>query len=185
MTLINNHTHHFKSNYDAERHFKHHLVINPIKYDTWPTSKPLQISSGHFITTYPIKRSSGHLINNRKVQVPIHKVKWVQPLSQDPLGHYYYSLSPVLFTIYLEAALRDLRQELPSRPAVDNDLPLDIAYADDVDFVSRDETFLSEVEQQAPAVLARWNLNVNPSKTEHTTVARFPDRNQEIALSKI
>ena len=89
------------------------------------------------------------------------------------------SLSPVLFTIYLEAALRDLRQELPSRPAVDNDLPLDIAYADDVDFVSRDETFLSEVEQQAPAVLARWNLNVNPSKTEHTTVARFPDRNQE------
>ena len=79
------------------------------------------------------------------------------------------SLSPVLFTIYLEAALRDLRQELPSRPAVDNDLPLDIAYADDVDFESRDETFLSEVEQQAPAVLARSNLNVNPSKTEHTT----------------
>ena len=46
------------------------------------------------------------------------------------------SLSPVLFIVYLEAALRDQRQMLPQRPQMDIDLPLDIAYADDVDFES-------------------------------------------------
>ena len=45
------------------------------------------------------------------------------------------SLSPVLFTVYLEAALRDLRSRLPPRPPVDARLPLDVEYADDIDFI--------------------------------------------------
>ena len=44
------------------------------------------------------------------------------------------SLSPVLFVIYLEAALRDLRHNLPQRPREDINMPHYIAYADDVDF---------------------------------------------------
>ena len=45
------------------------------------------------------------------------------------------SLSPVLFTVYLEAALRDLRSRLPTRPKTDANLPLDVEYADDTDFI--------------------------------------------------
>ena len=45
------------------------------------------------------------------------------------------SLSPVLFTVYLEAALRDLRSRLPHRPSADARLPLDVEYADDIDFI--------------------------------------------------
>ena len=40
------------------------------------------------------------------------------------------SFSPVLFTVYLEAALRDLRSRLPPRPPVDAMLPLDVEYED-------------------------------------------------------
>ena len=47
------------------------------------------------------------------------------------------SLSPVLFTVYLEAALRDLRSRLPTRPPEDAALPLDVEYTDDTDFISR------------------------------------------------
>ena len=37
-----------------------------------------------------------------------------------------YSLSPVLYTIYLEAALRDLHSRIPPRPRTDDRLPLDV-----------------------------------------------------------
>ena len=46
------------------------------------------------------------------------------------------SLSPVLFVIYLEAALHVVRAAAPSRCPEDSNLPFEIAYADDVDFVS-------------------------------------------------
>ena len=45
-------------------------------------------------------------------------------------------LSPVLFIIYLVAALRDLWASLPDRPVEDASIPLHTAYADDVDFLS-------------------------------------------------
>ena len=46
------------------------------------------------------------------------------------------SLSPVLFSIYLENALKEVRTILP-RPTSDFEktLPTEIAYADDVDFI--------------------------------------------------
>jgi len=48
------------------------------------------------------------------------------------------SLSPVLFVVYLEAALQDVRLILSPRPQLDLDLalPSDTEYADDVDFLS-------------------------------------------------
>ena len=45
-------------------------------------------------------------------------------------------MSPVLFTFYLEAALRDLRSRLPPRHPADDRSPLDVEYADDIDFIS-------------------------------------------------
>ena len=51
------------------------------------------------------------------------------------------SLSLVLFTVYLEAALRDLRSRLPPRPPADARLPLDVEYVDDIDFISYSDRY--------------------------------------------
>ena len=87
------------------------------------------------------------------------------------------SLSPVLFTVYLEAALRDLRSRLPTRPPEDAALPLDVEYADDTDFISTSRSFLDDIERIAPPCLAEWSLTINGSKTERTSISRQSKRN--------
>ena len=87
--------------------------------------------------------------------------------------------SPVLFTVYLEAALRDLRSRLPTRPLADANLPLDVEYADDTDFISTSRLFLDDIERIAPACLAEWSLTINASKTERWSVCRHADRVDE------
>ena len=62
-------------------------------------------------------------------------------------------LSPVLFTTYLEAALREVRNNVHAQ---------DIAYVADVDFISKDGVNLNIVEK----ILEKWNLKMNPTKTE-------------------
>ena len=52
------------------------------------------------------------------------------------------SFSPVAFTIYLEVALREVR-EACNRTANDKGLPTEICYADDADHLSKDEKQLS------------------------------------------
>ena len=89
------------------------------------------------------------------------------------------SLSPVLFTLYLEAALRDLRSRLRTRPLVDANVPLDVEYADDTDFISTSRLFLDDIERIAPACLAEWSLTINASKTERSSVCRHADRVDE------
>ena len=89
------------------------------------------------------------------------------------------SLSPVLFTVYLEAALRDLRSRLPPRPPADDRLPLDVEYADDIDFISYSRPYLNDIERIAPACLAEWSLQLNAAKTERTSVSRQVDRAHE------
>ena len=89
------------------------------------------------------------------------------------------SLSPVMFTVYLEAALRRLRSRLPPRPPADVRLPLDVEYADDMDFISSSRPYLNEIERIAPACLAEWSLLINAAKTERTSVSRQADRAHE------
>ena len=89
------------------------------------------------------------------------------------------SLSPVLFTVYVEAALRNLRSRLPTRPLADANLPLDVEYADDTDFISTSRLFLDDIERIAPACLAEWSLTINASKTERSSVCRHADRVDE------
>ena len=78
----------------------------------------------------------------------------------------------MLFTVYLEAALRDLRSRLPTRPLADANLPLDVEYADDTDFISTSCLFLDDIERIAPACLAEWSLTINAHKTERSSVCR-------------
>ena len=89
------------------------------------------------------------------------------------------SLSPVLFTVYLEASLRDLRSRLPHRPPADARLPLDVEYADDIDFISYSRPYLNEIERIAPDCLAEWSQQINAAKTERTSVSRQVDRTHE------
>ena len=80
-----------------------------------------------------------------------------------------YGLSPILFIVYLENALRDVRfqHEL---------LPPEVAYADDVDFVSftghRD---VDDIQTK----LKPHQLNVNTDKTEYTSIERLPVKDDE------
>ena len=79
------------------------------------------------------------------------------------------SLSPVLFTIYLENALKQVRHTLPrSTNELQKVLPNEIAYADDVDFVAFSTIDIESVQK----LLAKHNLIVNVDKTELTTLAR-------------
>ncbi|GFR91455.1 endonuclease-reverse transcriptase [Elysia marginata] len=79
------------------------------------------------------------------------------------------SLSPVLFTIYLERALKEVRPVLPkpSTP-LEKVLPREIAYAGDVDFVAFQDIDIEEVGK----VLEKYNLQVNVDKTEFTNLSR-------------
>ncbi|GFR69097.1 hypothetical protein ElyMa_003749400 [Elysia marginata] len=70
------------------------------------------------------------------------------------------SLSPALFTIYLEHALKEVRLEKV--------LPREIAYAVDVDFVAFQDIDIEEVGK----VLEKYNLQVNVDKTEFTNLSR-------------
>ena len=89
------------------------------------------------------------------------------------------SLSPVLFTVYLEAALRDLRSRLPPRPPADAKLPLDVEYADDIDFISYSRPYPNEIERIASVCLGEWSLQINAAKTERNSVSRQVDRTHE------
>ena len=87
------------------------------------------------------------------------------------------SLSPVLFIVYLEAALRDVRNILPIRPQLDIDLhlPTDTSYADDVDFLSSRGTDFQSCLPVIGDTLKQWDLTVNSAKTEFTHIERFSD----------
>ena len=91
------------------------------------------------------------------------------------------SLSPVLFTVYLEAALRDHRSRLPPRPPADAKLPVDVEYADDNDFISYSRPYLNEIERIAPDCLAEWSLQIDAAKTERASVSRQVANTQAMA----
>ena len=81
------------------------------------------------------------------------------------------SLSPVLFIIYLEKALRNVRNEIPQDMT-----PSEVCYADDCDFIS-DKTF-ADIDRIEP-ILGNDCLHTNKDKTEYTTLKSDNDRSKE------
>ncbi|GFR64605.1 very-long-chain enoyl-CoA reductase [Elysia marginata] len=75
------------------------------------------------------------------------------------------SLSPVLFIVYLEHALKNIRKI----ETLYTQNTLELAYADDVDFVSTNDFVDVETIQKE---LADFRLNVNTNKTEYTLVQK-------------
>ena len=80
-------------------------------------------------------------------------------------------LSPVLFIIYLENALRDIPKTQEHK-----DLRSEITYADDVDCISL--TCYSDIEK-IHEKLRPHQLNVNTDKTEYTCIERKTNRSEE------
>lgn len=85
-------------------------------------------------------------------------------------------LSPLLFNIYLEAAIRDLAKCLKLEEELVKVL---IAYADDADFRTDNLFLIDLLEAKAPAILSKWNLQMNLSKSEFTHVEKRSNRTDE------
>ena len=88
------------------------------------------------------------------------------------------SLSPVLFIIYLELAMKELRAACP-RPLTDTSVPSEVIYADDADTISKSSDFIASIEDIAAPILSRWDLRINSEKTEHITLKREANQDQE------
>ena len=86
-------------------------------------------------------------------------------------------LSPILFTVNLEFALKKLRNKCKSPPE-DKPFPNEAVYADDVDLISSSREYIQSLQSKAPAILKEWNLKVNESKLELTKLERS-DKNKE------
>ena len=82
------------------------------------------------------------------------------------------SLSPLLFVCFLAHALHTLRDvaSRPTPPISIHGLPMEWAYADDVDFIDEKLDPLTALLPLAKAHLEKFNLKINQSKTEHTHV---------------
>lgn len=76
------------------------------------------------------------------------------------------SISPVLFTCLLEACLREVRQNLPPRPASDADIIKESQYADDCNFYSTSKEWLQSILPILVQTFKKWGLSINESKTE-------------------
>lgn len=84
------------------------------------------------------------------------------------------ALSPILFIIYLECALKkanhkqyvEMSNILFQQPTYYKE----IAYADDIDFISNSEMQIDIIENTIPKVLQEYNLVVNTNKTEHIEI---------------
>ena len=106
---------------------------------------------------------------NITVRVKSSWSAWLETTIGSPQGD---SLSPVLFTCYLAAALRCVRQcaGRPDLPITSEGMPQEWEYADDVDFVDEEREPLDSLLQTACTQLRVWNLLVNESKTEFTHI---------------
>ena len=82
------------------------------------------------------------------------------------------SLSPILFIVYLETALRVIREI----DRIEEGIPTEMAYADDAEFISMIEhKDVGEISK----VLKKYKLLVNNDKAEHTTINRKNSKMEE------
>ena len=89
-----------------------------------------------------------------------------------------YSIFMVLFNIYFENSLRKLREEIdkisPELPTTINyqNPPNELQYADDADFITKDERRNRTLNNIFSDILLKDNLKSNTLKTEHTQIER-------------
>lgn len=146
-------------------------------FDTIDRGKLMENTRGIFGTD--AWRMTLKLLTNTRLTVRLENAQ-SKPFTTNTGSPQGDSLSPILFTVYLECAMRELRARL-IRPDIDRGLPPEIGYADDQDFISRSADFINKIEKEATSSLANWSLKVNPTKTERTVLKkkREGDGNEE------
>ena len=81
--------------------------------------------------------------------------------------------SPILFSIYLEHAIRQLQEKVElQRPEIDkkSGIPHNLIYADDTDFVSLCNEYVVKIKVAVTSVLGELDLIVKNDKTELTII---------------
>ena len=112
-----------------------------------------------------------YLLSNTKLRVRVNST--FSEVFETLLGAFQGdSLSGKLFTLILAAALHHLRavSNSPNPPISSFGLPMEMAYADDNDFLDTRMKDLEDLYPIAKDVLQQWNLFVNDSKTEYTKI---------------
>ncbi|MEN9521703.1 MAG: hypothetical protein RL065_80, partial [Bacteroidota bacterium] len=109
------------------------------------------------------------LLSNTKCKIRLNNFysSWFICNKGTPQGD---GLSPTLFTIYLELALRDLYHQIFIKYNINLE---DIVYADDTDFITSDEFIVNIILNEAPSILEKWHLKMNISKTEIIYIDKF------------
>jgi exonuclease III len=82
------------------------------------------------------------------------------------------ALSPILFTIYLEAAMKKFRATTGLIPQFDKheELYFETMYADDVDLIAREESDIETVKLTIENIMKEYNLKINVEKAEEITL---------------
>lgn len=106
-------------------------------------------------------RILNYLLSNTKLTTRINGTygEWFDTTIGTPQGD---ALSPILFTVYLEAAIREY---LEIKDIKFTELQMIILYADDTDFIN-----LENFEDEMAEVLKKWNLKENADKRERITI---------------
>ena len=109
------------------------------------------------------------LLANTSLQVQFNGIMTAPFMSTigSPQGD---GLSPILFAIYLEAAIRELIARGPKYPQHDLHLPHSAIYADDTDFISLCSKFLDDIQLAVGPIFIEYDLLVNVEKTERTII---------------
>jgi hypothetical protein len=74
--------------------------------------------------------------------------------------------------------MREIRNAVP-RPPEDEEIPSEIIYADDTDYISTSREYLETIEAEASRILGDWNLSVNAGKVEKTVLCRREEKDME------
>ncbi|RUS68769.1 hypothetical protein EGW08_023468 [Elysia chlorotica] len=117
------------------------------------------------------------LLSNTHINTRINNADINAPFTSNvgtPQGD---GLSPVLFIIYLEHALKEVRKVIgePKSP-LEEKIPREIAYADDVDFVGLEYIDIDAVQRTLHKIYnLKVNLKVNIAKTEKTLLSKNED----------
>ena len=135
-------------------------------FDTINRSKLMSVLESVPGLTDDDRRLVRILLANTSISVHVNGISTTPFVSTigSPQGD---ALSPILFAIYLEAAIRELYAQGLTRPDCDAKMPGNAIYADDIDFISLCSKYIDEVLSMVGPSFGESNLMVNVDKTEH------------------
>ena len=112
------------------------------------------------------------LLSNTRINTRINNADINAPFTSNVGSPQGDGLSPVLFAIYLKHALKEVRTVIgePKSP-LEEKIPREIAYTDDLDFVDLEYIDIDAVHR----TLHGYNLKVNIDKTEKTSLSKNED----------